>query len=281
MFEFLKRLYVKENSIFYSVIQNTKNNNIIAFGREKYNNYGIIQIQLDKNFNIIKEYSSTFNGEDPRCFYYNNQLYIQDNYFNNMHLINYNINKYIPINILKKNINLDNINIFNNNINIKHSNYISNISGKNISFISHKNKLYFIHYMKPFKLFNFDIESGISYEIEVDNRYESNYEYRGGTPGYKLNETTYYGFGHKTYEENDLLKHDIFKWILYFEDNKKPRILIIDIEQPLNSKNICDPTSVIKIDNQLYLITAESEYSWFCEQDYITNIYKIIGNILD
>ena len=260
IFEFLKRLYVKKNSIFYSIIQNTKNNNIIAFGRNHYEKNGIIQIQLDKNFNIIKEYSSIFNGEDPRCFYYKNELYILDNYFNNMHLINYNTKKYITINIIGNNI---------------------NISGKNISFFTHKNKLYFIHYMKPFKLFNFDIESGISSEIEVDNRYESNNEYRGGTPGYKLNETTYYGFGHRTYEENDILKHDIFKWILYFEDNKKPRILIIDIEQPLNSKNICDPTSVIKIDNQLYLITAESECSWFCEQDYITNIYKIIGNILD
>ena len=134
--------------------------------------------------------------------------------------------------------------------------------------------------MKPLKLFKFDINTGTSSPIDVDDTSPCNYEYRGGTPGYKLNETTYYGFGHRTYEEHDCLKHDMFKWILYFEHNKKPRISIIDIDKPANAKNICDPTSVITINNQQYLITAESHKGWYSKQDYITNVYKIIGNIL-
>ena len=72
-----------------------------------------------------------------------------------------------------------------------------------------------------------------------------------------------------------ILKHDIFKWIVYFDNNKLPRISHFDIEQPCNSKNICDPTSIIVINDKQYLITAETDASWFCEQDYITNVYEI------
>ena len=53
---------------------------------------------------------------------------------------------------------------------------------------------------------------------------------------------------------------------------------IINVEQPINSKNITDPTSVIKINNIEYLITAESKEPWFCKQEYITNVYVINDN---
>ena len=111
-------------------------------------------------------------------------------------------------------------------------------------------------------------------EVDDDN-YHYNYEYRGGTPGYKLTDDKYYGFGHRTYTQDNILKHDIFKWIVYFENNKLPRILFFNITQPYNSRNICDPTSVIEINNKKYLITAESDKAWFYEQDYITNVYEI------
>ena len=101
-------------------------------------------------------------------------------------------------------------------------------------------------------------------------------EYRGGTPGYKLNDNEYYGFGHRTYYENNIIKHDIFKWIVHFDKDKLPRISHFDIEQPYNSKYICDPTSIIEINNKKYLITAETDKGWFEEQDYVTNVYEII-----
>jgi hypothetical protein len=247
-FLFIKRINTTKNSIFYSLIKNY-NNEIIAFGRRHYGSERIIKkITLDINFDIIEDNNIIFRGEDPRCFEYKNKIYILDNYLNDMYLIDYENNKYIKINIL----------------------------GKNISFINHNNILYFIHYIKPFELYTFDIESGAIKKIEVDddtNNY--NYEYRGGTPGYKLNDNEYYGFGHKTYIKNGILIHDIFKWIIYFDNNKLPKISHFDIEQPNNSKNICDPTSIIEINNKKYLITAETDNSWFCEQDYITNIYEI------
>lgn len=248
---FKKRINTTTNSIFYSLIQ--FNNEIIGFGRQltfKLGRYDYIKkVILNKNFDIIEDNRIYFRGEDPRSFEYNNKLYILDNYYDNMSLIDYESKKFIKI----------------------------NISGKNISFLSHNNILYFIHYIKPFKLYTFDITSGNCKEIKVDDDNNTyNYEYRGGTPGYKLNDNEYYGFGHRTYIENNILKHDIFKWILYFENDKHPRILHFDIEQPFNSRNICDPTSIIEIDNKKYLITAETDNPWFYEQDYITNVYEII-----
>lgn len=245
---FVKRINTTKNSIFYSIIK--YNNEILSFGRRHYGSERIIKkIKLDEYFDIIEDNNILFRGEDPRCFLYKGKIYILDNYLDDMQLIDYETKKYIKI----------------------------NISGKNISFINHNNLLYFIHYIKPFHLYSFDIETGNITKIEVDDDKNTySYEYRGGTPGYKLNDYQYYGFGHKTYMCNGIVKHDIFKWIVYFENNKLPRITHIDIAQPTNSKNICDPTSIIEIQNKKYLITAESDKIWFCEQDYTTNVYEII-----
>ena len=131
--------------------------------------------------------------------------------FNEMKLINYEDNTYINI----------------------------GIDGKNITFFEHKNELYFIHYIKPLHIYKFNINDNKISKIDVDDdNNDYNYEYRGGTPGYRLDDNTYFGYGHRTYEDDNILKHDIYKWILYFEDNKLPRISHFDIEQPPESKNI-------------------------------------------
>jgi hypothetical protein len=247
-FVFIKKINTTKHSIFYSFIRN--NDEIIAFGRKHYSERFIKKITLDENFDIIEDNNDIiFIGEDPRCFEYNHKIYILDNCLNDTHLIDYDDIKYIKV----------------------------SISGKNISFINHKNNLYFIHYIKPFELYTFDLESGTITKVEVDDDKKSyNYEYRGGTPGYKLNDNEYYGFGHRTYLQDGIMKHDIFKWIVHLEDNKLPRISHFDIEQPYNSNNICDPTSVIHLNNKTYLITAESDKQWFADQEYITNVYEIV-----
>jgi hypothetical protein len=248
-FLFVKRINVVKDSIFYSAIK--KNDKIVAFGRKHYMNERVIKkITLDENFDIIEDNNIEFRGEDPRCFEYKNKIYVLDNYFNDMFLLDYENTTYTKI----------------------------NLSGKNISFINHNNILYVIHYIKPFELYTFDIETGDVTKMEVDDDKNTyNYEYRGGTNGYKLNDNEYYGFGHRTYlTQDNILKHTIFYWIVHFEDNKLPRISHFDIEQPCHSKNICDPTSVIEINCKKYLITAESDEAWNCEQDYVTNLYEIV-----
>ena len=235
-----------QNSIFYSVIK--EGDQLVAFGRKDPLSGRIIKkITLDEDFNTIEDIQTEFKGEDPRCFYFKDKLYVLDNYWDDMFLIDYKDQRFIPV----------------------------PISGKNISFLVHEETLYFIYYIKPFELYRFDIETCTVEKIEVeDDKNTYNYEYRGGTPGYKLTECSYYGIGHRTYYNNNVLIHDVFKWVLSFE--KIPRIEIFTIEQPPQSKNICDPTSVIELNSKKYLITAEAEHPWFCEQDYITNVYEIL-----
>jgi len=85
----------------------------------------------------------------------------------------------------------------------------------------------------------------------LENGQDEQLLYRGGTPGYKLSDNVYYGYGHKTYSINGKLIHDIFRWDVDFS-NHKPEIKIKELVQPLNSKRICDPTSVIEIDNKRF-----------------------------
>ena len=251
-FSFVKRIDVSENSIFYSMIN--QGDEIIAFGRRHYGNERVIKkILLNSSFDVIEDNSTIFRGEDPRCFKYKDKIYILDNYYNDCHLIDYE-----------------------NDENGKYTKI--NITGKNFSFINDNDTaLYLIHYIKPFELYSFNVQNGDVTKITVDDDgFNCNYEYRGGTVGYKLNDHQYYGFGHRTYVQNNILKHDVFYWVVYFEKDRLPRISHYDIEQPPNSKNICDPTSVIEINNKKYLITAETDNPWFCDQDYTTNVYEII-----
>tara|TARA_X000000950_G_scaffold248602_1_gene307788 strand:+ start:10539 stop:11297 length:759 start_codon:yes stop_codon:yes gene_type:complete len=245
---FVKRIKTEKNSIFYSLIK--YNNEIIGFGRKHWDpkEKKIKIVKFNKELDIQQDNVEFLEGEDPRCFEFNDKIYVLNNYWSKMTLIDYKTKKEIKI----------------------------NISGKNISFINHNNKLYFIHYIKPFALYSFDIETGEIIKQDVnDDKNTYNYEYRGGTPGYKLDDNTYYGFGHRTYSGKMGLTHDIFKWIVYF-DKELPRISFFDIDQPENSQRICDPTCVIEIDNKKYMVTAETHNQWFSDQDYITNLYEIV-----
>ena len=249
-FVFVKRLNTTKNSIFYSLIK--YKDQILGFGRTHYLSREVKQVTLDANLNITEDNNIVFRGQDPRCFIFDDKLYILDNQLNDMHLTEYENRVHIKI----------------------------DISGKNASFFCHNSKLYLIHYIKPFQLYTIDVTTGKLTRVSVDDDKETyNFEYRGGTPGYRLSENEYYGFGHRTYiDKQNILKHDIFKWVVCFSDDgdKLPRITFSDVEQPQNSKNICDPTSIFETDNKKYLLTAESEHIWFYEQDYVTNIYEIV-----
>ena len=158
------------------------------------------------------------------------------------------------------------------------------MSGKNLSFIPHGGKLYFMHYIMPFVLYTCDVDTGLCEKVAVGNHQTTNnYEYRGGTPGYlvKGTDNQYFGYGHRTYMVGAVMTHDVFKWVVTFPaDNGAPTIEYFYVEQPPGSKNICDPTSVVVISDgdseKLYLITAETDETWFHNQDYITNVYEIV-----
>ena len=158
-----------------------------------------------------------------------------------------------------------------------------NISGKNISFINHNNILYFIHYIKPFELYTFDVETGDIKKIDVDDdKNDYKYEYRGGTPGYKLNENEYYGFGHRTYIHENIMKHDVFKWIVYFDmehaKNKNTATYLTEkdvsykINDEINSENVAQ----ISARNQSANLPKRTNRVVRNEVDEFLRKYKII-----
>lgn len=246
-FNYIKTVSVKKDSIFYSVIH--YKNEILGFCRDRYNSNSIRFVKFNIHFDIIDDNATMIEGEDPRCFIHRDKLYILNNFFSRMTLFDYD-----------------------SKITIKLP-----FPGKNISFISRDDELYIIHYIKPFIMYRVDLHTGGVHVVDVsENGRDEQLLYRGGTPGYKLSDDIYYGYGHKTYITNDnILMHDIFRWDVDFRGGK-PTMEIKDVVQPSNSRCICDPTSVIKMDNKTFLLTAESDKSWFCDQDYITNVYQVV-----
>ena len=269
-FRFVKRIPTEYRSIFYSLLKLPKheerpaNHKYIGFGRKNCPARILKKVVLDENLDIVEDKNETFRGEDPRCFYFNDKIVVLDNYYCDMYLIQHDATPGTPIESANKFTRI-------------------RISGKNLSFIPHNGKLYFMHYIKPFELYTCNVETGACERVVVGNHQETrNGEYRGGTPGYLVKGTNnqYFGFGHRTYTASGIMTHDVFKWVVTFPSDDAaaaPTIEYFEVEQPPNSKNICDPTSVIEMDDgKLYLITAETEIPWFHDQDYITNVYEIV-----
>lgn len=259
-FRHVKRITTEPNSIFYTLLKQP-DNKFIGFGRKNCPARILKKVILNEKFDIIEDKDDTLRGEDPRSFYFHNKMYVIDNYLNDMYLIEHDTTSATKFTKIR-------------------------MSGKNLSFIPHGGKLYFMHYIMPFVMYTCDVNTGICEKVEVGNHQNThNYEYRGGTPGYlvKGTDNKYVGYGHRTYMVGSVMTHDVFKWVVTFPANDgAPTIEYFEVEQPPGSKNICDPTSVVVINDgdggadKAYLITAETDETWFHNQDYITNVYEIV-----
>jgi len=279
----VKRIPTLKNSIFYSFVNTPEKQTIEGYGRKSWRIYhrDVLSVTLDESSLIINEYKDTpITGEDPRAFVHNGTVYVQDNYLNDCHLYNTKTKEYLKV----------------------------KTKGKNLSFISHKGRLYFIYYMSPFIMYEVNMTTGDITTVDVEQDGSHNGEYRGGTPGYKYDpilcfkavlsqqlskpsnvgnpgpnyDNIYYGFGHRVYYKDrpypeGILKHDVFMWVVDFEggENGKPSLHLYDVSKPVNAKNVCDPTSVISVNNKKYMVTAESNEWWFVEQEYVTNLYEL------
>ena len=82
----VKRISTEPNSIFYTLLK-LPNNHFIGFGRKNCPARIIKKVVLNDKLDIIDDKNDTFRGEDPRSFYFNNKMYVIDNYLNDMYLI--------------------------------------------------------------------------------------------------------------------------------------------------------------------------------------------------
>lgn len=258
--ELFTRMTTPERSIFYSFIL-LDAGVLFGFARKSYDQSGLLTIKCNEKFEIANIYDENMIGEDPRVFHHDGCVYVVDNRHDNVHLHNYTKKTYVRV----------------------------NLDGKNFSFVSRGRDFYCIHTMQPFRLFKVDVSDGAVQPVytvggeTVDNTLRGGTpgyivnSYRGGTPGYMYDAKKYYGFGHRTYQKSDdILRHDIYFWVLLFDDDDQViRLKIIDIDQPIASRNLTDPTCVLQAADSLYLVTAESDLAWFHDQPYVTNVYKL------
>ncbi len=234
------------DDIFYSFLPDPINGKYMGFYRTDAWNHAsnLQQVYMDSNFNITKTELKT-HGQDPRLFQHNKKTYVIDNYLDNVHIIDVDNENRIKI----------------------------DLPGKNFIFFSYKDKLYIIHKILPLELYEFDVNSKTSTKIYSGSETE-NGEYRGGTMGYVKGDIIY-GYGHRTYGSDDTLSHDIFYWEL---DMKNLAISVNDIEKPAGSRKISDPTCVINLHGNMYIITAETDRVWnktSAEMEYLNKIYKL------
>ena len=199
---------------------------------------------MDAEFNIKEFSQDELKGEDPRTFIHNGDVYVTDNYYSDMYITNIRTSKRTRL----------------------------DVSGKNPTFISYKGNLYFFHHMMPLTIYKINVENGELEKINVPNPGNMNGEYRGGPPGYQIGEHNFYGYGHRTYIHNGLI-HDPFRWDFDFETMC---LKITLVKKPESAKNIMDPTSIVEINGKRYMMTAESDKAWNCEQEYITNVYQLL-----
>ena len=249
-FKLIKKVIHPDMSTFYSFVNH--NNQILGFSRSHYLSRDTRSHKLKDSFDIETLDAPLLIGEDPRAFIHNDSLYVTDNYCHDQHIYNSNTKQRVKI----------------------------DLNFKNTSYISHQNKLYGIHRMKPFELYEIDTNNGKATRISTSEG-ESNSEYRGGTPGYEWKPNQYIGFGHTTtnhpYENpsSEPMKHKVFFWMVDF-NTKQPTLSIQDVEIP-TSKLLLDPTSLIKKDGKVILVICESDSIWHHDQEFSTCFYEVKG----
>lgn len=246
-------------SCWYSFIRHK--DKYIGFGRSQVTGDWTVRhplnyAELDTNTWTLASCTTTnIIGEDPRIFHHKGDLYFVDNYVNSVKLFNYDKKTVVPI----------------------------HLPGKNFTWISRDDKLYAIYTMLPLVMVEVNPETGVIKKFHAEEGNSDYILYRGGTPGYKLGETTYYGFGHMTYAQavpGHPSSYDPFLWIFDFA-TKKIRIVAMDKPSP---SRVIQPTCVI---DDKYLVTAESMDLWggpttpenWKSNGYATRVYKLSDEI--
>lgn len=255
-----KRIQTPPESIFFSFVSHE--DTIHGFGRRHYAGNEIIPVTMNHELEDLHQDGEIYVGEDPRCFIHDERVFVHGNRMNDQRL--YDIDQKTQINL--------------------------GVRGKNLTYISHRGRLFFIHWLIPMALYEVELDQKGCRRIELQDLPSNSVsdhllvadqdQYRGGTPGYALNDHEYYGFGHRTYYINHRLKHDVFLWKVSFGETDPADIgvRLYSLPQPPGSRNICDPTCVLTLpttEGVTYLFTAESDDGWFSQQDYITNAYPL------
>ena len=228
-----------------------------VFYRNQYDQDELGLAYLDKNFVVTKDFGVIYKGEDPRTFEHLSQWYVTDNTLNKNAIIKIDFSNAPP----------KLTTVYGPNLGVK-----DYPKGKNPTYISHKGELYVVEWFYPLTIYKISNDFS-SVEKVYTGTSQKDDKFRGGTPGYATSkEGEYFGFGHYTDKESGVMRHYPFYWKINMNNFSLNTVIINDIP---NQSNIMDPVTVIKRDNRILLITAESEKIWFEDQQYKAGIWSI------
>ena len=236
------------NSTFYSMFWDANSSSYKACYRARYDKRTIDFATVDIDAWRVTEQKTTdpsMFGEDPRVFVYKGKTYIQDNYIDDVHFIDFESKR----------------------------SYKVNVSGKNLTVLVKNDELYVIQWFRPLVVHKcVDFEQQI-YRIEHRAQDHPDLSLRGGTPGvYDASRDLFWGLGHRTFTDGfGVLKHIPFYW----EVSSLWEVYHNTLDNLPWDNNIVDPTCVVRKDRDWFFLTAESKQHWFLDQDYITRVYNM------
>jgi hypothetical protein len=241
----IARIDLPRHAVFCAVPQ-TDAPTTTVFYRSHYQSRTLEPAALDLRTFTLAPASGvpTFKGEDPRVFAYRGRTFFTDNFINDTHFIEPASGKLYKV----------------------------PIAGKNLTVMVNDNDLFIVQWFAPLRVFKcVDFETQ-SYAVVHSDSAFSDQTLRGGTPGvYDTHTRTFWGMGHRTWTEPcGRLRHTPFRWEI---DPETWLAHFVRFDDRPWSRAIVDPTSLIFRDDGWFVVTAESDVSWFSDQDYDTCVY--------
>jgi hypothetical protein len=241
LFRFEREIKLPDNGIFLSVLPDER-----AYYRKDHQLIGLSRGRLTEDWELVTDSGWEKPGwEDPRVFHWNGRDYLANNLLDGVAICDLQTGQETPV----------------------------GLKGKNFSFLP-GDDLTFIRWFSPLEIHQLD--AGTTRPLIKrrwpDFRMSLPDSWRGGTPGTRIEDGLYAGFGHRTLDLASGLRHDPFVWRLDLR-GRRCRLDARVVELP-DRWALCDPTCVLERGGRTYLITAQSPLAWFSEQPLRTAVYE-------
>jgi len=240
-FRFVTDVQLPGNGIFLSALSDGR-----AYYRKDHITTALKRGHLNENWELIPDSDWEKPGwEDPRVCTWRGRSYFTNNFINQCGMCDMDTGEEIKI----------------------------YLNGKNFTYLP-GDELSVISWFNPLEVHR--LTSGTP-KLLIKRRFPDSHlpdsaSWRGGTAGLMLEPGLFVGFGHRTVQEGDTLRHLPFVWRLRTKGRRyRLEAHLVDLPEmwPL-----CDPTCIIERGGNWYLITAQSPLAWFVDQPLRTAVYE-------
>ena len=273
-----------KNAVFLSCVHTIDTNSdspLECYFRTHFDGQGLSKVILDKHFNLASNVNNhSLPGEDPRVFRWNNRTYVVDNYKGKMKIMQIPIlplekveSWYLPKSIGKRMKNISPIPINDLELWLVDFDAQSIFSCQKPLDKNTTTGFYLDCNDNPLPDVHWNYEAMGVEEKPVD------WHYRGGSPGYKVSPNEYVGFGHITENQKGWTKrHETFVWKLNRTEQGVTVLMNLVGRFRPTGHLIRDATSMVCVDGDWFVFTAESEQGWKkgMEMLFVQRVYRVI-----